>query len=117
MAGTKPSVKDFLFLHAILILYSFSGVFSKLAAGKEFLSLPFLLLYGTVLAFMFVYALLWQQALKKMPLTTAFSNKSVITVWGMLWGALFFHEKITWLMIVGALVIFAGVYLVVTDDE
>ena len=37
-------------LHIILMLYSFSGVCSKKAAGYDFFSLPFILLYGGMIA-------------------------------------------------------------------
>lgn len=77
----------------------------------------FVLWYGGVLGIMAVYAVVWQQILKKLPLTVAYANKPVSLVWGMLWGSFIFHEKITWNMILGALVIFAGIYLVVTSDE
>ena len=115
----KPKIdwKAFVLLHAILLLYSFCSVFSKLASQQDFLSLPFILFYGLVIVVLGVYAILWQQVRKKMPLTTAFSNKAVVIVWGMLWGALFFGEQIKWYMIVGSIIIFAGVVLVVSDDE
>lgn len=110
-------VKDYFLLHLILLLYSVNGVFSKLAAKSLFLTSEFFLYYGLVLFNLVIYAILWQQVLKKMPLTTAFSNKSVIVIWGMLWGALFFQEQITLQMIIGGAIISFGVYLVVTDHE
>ena len=39
-------------------------------------------------------AVIWQQVLKKIPLTIAYGCKGIIIVYGMLWGALFFSEKI-----------------------
>ena len=63
------------------------------------------------------YAFVWQQILHYLPLTFAYANKGVSLVWGMIWGALFFQEKITWNMILGAAVIFFGIYLVVTSNE
>lgn len=117
MSENKAGIKDYIFLHAILIMYSLGGVFSKSAAQHEFLSFGFILFYGLVLANLFVYAILWQQALKRLPLTTAFANKSITVVWGMLWGILFFREKISLFMIIGAAVIVFGIYLVVTDHE
>ena len=38
-------------------------------------------------------------------------------VWGILWGALFFHESITPGKLIGAAVIVAGVVLFVKADE
>jgi len=54
--------------------------------------------------------------LKKLPLTVAFANKSAVMIWGMIIGAVMWHERITWLMIVGTFVIIAGVCLVVMED-
>ena len=95
----RPAVKGkvFLALQLSLLFSSLSGVASKMAAKQPFLSLPFCFYYGLVLLIMVGYAFVWQQ--------------------GMIWGALFFQEKITWNMILGAVVIFFGIYLVVTSDE
>ena len=112
----KNSWNLFVLLHAILCFYSIGAVFSKLASTKEFLSLKFIVLYVVVIAVLFIYAILWQQILKRMSVTTAFANKSVVVVWGMIWGKLIFGEKITINMILGAMIIFAGVYLVVSED-
>jgi drug/metabolite transporter (DMT)-like permease len=52
-----------------------------------------------------------------MPLVTVYANRATAMFWSMVFGALVFHETITWNMIVGVLVIFVGIYLVVTSDE
>lgn len=113
----KIRAKNFIFLHALLLVYSLSSVCSKAAAEQEFLSLPFFVFYGLVLVILAVYALLWQQVLKQMPLTVAFANKAVVIIWGIVWGMLFFGEKLRPAMIIGAVIIIAGIYLVVSDDE
>ena len=64
-----------------------------------------------------IYAIFWQQILKKFTLTTAFFNKAVIVIWGMIWGTLFFKEKITLNMIIGAIIVLIGISLVVKDYE
>ena len=89
----------------------------KLAFQNEMFSFNFFLFAGLAVLFLGIYAIVWQQVLKKMPLTVAFTNKAICIVWGMLWGALFFGEQIKWYMIVGSIIIFAGVVLVVSDDE
>lgn len=117
MSDKKIGIKHYIFLHSILLLYSFTGVFSKTASQCSFLSFKFIILYGTVLLFLFLYAILWQQILKSLPLTTAFANKAITVVWGFIWGAVFFHEKISLFMIIGAAIIIFGIYLVVSDHE
>lgn len=104
-------IKTLFALHLLLMAYSTSGILSKLAAGVDFLSFDFCILYGGVLCLLGFYAIGWQQILKKLPLTTAFSNKAVTIVWGIIWGALFFFEPITLPKAVGALLIIAGVVL------
>ena len=87
-------------------------------AGKsEFLSIRFFFFYGLVLLNLFVYAIVWQQILKKLPLVTAFANKAVTVIWGMLWGMLIFKEKITGWNVLGAAIIMVGIFLVVNADE
>lgn len=109
--------KNFIYLHILLLIYSFTGVFSKLASSEHFLSIKFLLLYGLVIIVLIIYALFWQQILKKMTLTTAYANKSITMVWSMLWGCIFYQEKINLNMAIGALLVFIGIYFVVTDHE
>ncbi len=104
-------------LHIILALFSVSGIFSKLAAGEDMLSRKWILYYGTVLLFLFIYAIAWQQIIKKMPIVTAYANKAAMVIWGIIWGYIFFGEAVTIKKIIGAIIIIAGVYLVVTGDE
>lgn len=66
---------------------------------------------------MFVYALGWQQVIKRMPLTTAFANKAVTIVWGIIWGIVFFHEAISIGKIIGAFLVIIGVVLFSYSDE
>lgn len=110
-------IKKYLGLHLLLFMFSFCGVFSKLAAQNEFLSIKFILFYGISIMILGIYAIFWQQILKKFSLTTAFFNKAVTIIWGMLWGALFFKEVITWNMMVGTIVVLVGIGLVVNDYE
>lgn len=104
-------------LHAILLLYSLSSVASKLASQETILSFPFLAWYFAVLALLVLYALGWQQVLKRAPLTVAFANKAITVVWGIIWGALIFNERITPHMIVGGLLIICGIILFVVGDN
>ena len=113
----KFDIKTYAVLHAILLLYSFVGVFMKKAFACDFLSFYFFLFAGLAVLFLGIYALLWQQVLKKLPLTVAFTNKAICIVWGMLWGALFLGDQITWYKILGSLIVFPGVVLVVSSNE
>ena len=106
-------------LHGLLVLFSTSGIFSKLASGYPFLSLGFILCYGGMVCVLGVYAIGWQQVIKRLPLTTAYANRAVTVVWGIVWGALLFGESVTWQKVVGALVVLAGValYALAGDED
>ena len=112
----KSSTRVLLALHLLLAVYSVSSVFSKLAAEAAFLSWEFVLCYGAVLAILAIYALGWQQIIKRMPLTTAYANKAVTIVWGIVFGMLLFGETVTPLMLLGALVIVAGIVLYAFEE-
>lgn len=112
---TGGKIKNFIFLHLILIMYSGSSIISKLASKQEFMSLEFIMLYGTVLVILFLYAILWQQVIKKMYITVAYANKAVTVIWGIIWGTLIFDENISAANIIGAIIIIAGVIIMIDE--
>ena len=113
----KEKIMPFIQLHILLFLFSLGSVCSKIAGGAEFLSIKFIIFYGLVLVSLFGYALVWQQLLKKLPLVTAYANKAVTVIWGLLWGMIIFKEQITIWNILGAALIIFGIYVVVSADE
>ena len=113
----KSGYKYMIILHILLGVYSLTGVASKFAAGEEFMSFKFILFYGLSLFGLFIYAFVWQQIIKHMPLITAYANKGVTVIWGILWGYFIFSEEITIRKIIGAIIIIAGIVLIVTADE
>lgn len=104
-------------LNGLLMIYSLNSIFSKLAAGEPEFSFKWCLYYGMVLFLLGIYAIGWQQIIKRLPLTLAFSNKAVTVIWGIIWGALFFKERITAGKIIGAIIIIAGVVLFAFSDD
>ena len=107
----SKNAKTFLFLHLLLMVYSANAILSKLASSQRFLSWPFLLLYAGVVALLGVYALGWQQVLKRIPLSVAYANKAVTVVWGCVWGVLIFHEQLSLGKAAGGLLVLAGIAL------
>ena len=103
-------------LHLLLAVYSLSDVCSKTAAGAPFMSFRFLFFYGCVLGLLGVYAIGWQQVIRRLPLTVAFANRAVTVVWGIVWGVLFFREQGSPLRLGGAALIMAGVVLFARAD-
>lgn len=113
----KTKIKYFIFLHIILIISSITGIISKLASKQEFLSFKFIILYGSMIAILGVYAICWQQIIKRLPLTTAYTNKAVTVIWGIVFGRLFFDETITIKQVIGAVIIIVGIVLFVRADK
>lgn len=108
---------QYIFLHVVLIIYSLGALFSKMASKSDFMSLKFIIYYGLVLFVLFIYAILWQQLLKKFDLTIIFANKGMVIAWGMIWGKVFFKEQLKWNMFIGAILIILGILLVVSEDK
>lgn len=113
----KSRIKLLFCLHLLLMLYSTSTICSKLAAEEPFLSFRFCLCYAGVIALLGLYAIGWQQIIKRLPLTMAFANKAVTVVWGLLWGVLFFQERMTVGKIAGAVLVIAGVVIYAGADQ
>ena len=118
-AAPRVPLKDMLLLHATLLLYAVVSVLGKIAglhlALKE--TTAALLFLGLEFGTLAVYAVLWQQTLKRMPLSFAYSNKAVCTLWSCLFGLLFFGESLTLGKALGIVVVLAGVWLVVSEHE
>lgn len=112
----SQKVKTIIELHVLLMIYSLSGVCSKMASKYDFLSFKFCVFYGILILLLGIYALVWQQIIKRIPLTTAFANKAVTVVWGIIWGTLFFHEEVSFWRIAGACFVIAGVILFAIAD-
>lgn len=113
----KRKIKILILLQTLLLLYSLGGIFSKFAGQAVFLSVRFFIFYGLVLCVLAVYAVLWQQIIKRVPLVTAYANKAVTVIWGLIWGSIVFGERITTQNIIGALIIMVGIIMVVKSDE
>ena len=111
-----PAWVWFVLLHAALLVYSSSGIFSKKAARTAFMSKEFILFYAGMLFVLVIYAVLWQQVIKHLPVTTAFANKAVAVVWGIVLGRMFFQEQVTPRQIAAAAIIIAGAVLYVRSD-
>ena len=112
----QTNARVLLLLHVLLLFYSLSDVASKQAASYDFFSIGFIICYGIVLLILFAYAIGWQQVIKRLPLTTAYANRGITVVWGIVWGMLFFGEEITLFKLVGAAMIIGGIVLFAQAD-
>ena len=99
-------------LHIILAMFSVGGIFSKLAASEQMLSHKWILYYGAVLFILFVYAIAWQQIIKRVDLSVAYVNRSIAILWSMIWAVVIFGEAITLQNIIGVILVVAGTIIV-----
>ena len=110
-------IKEICIIQLAVILFSLTGVFSKKAASFKMFSVDYLFYYGIAMFVMFLYAIIWQQLLKKYPLNIAYANKGTLPLITMVWGVTLFNETITLPMFIGAIVVILGIGLVVSDGE
>ena len=108
----KITLKDILILQAVIAIYTLSTVMAKLASGHPTLSLNFFLFYGAELAILAIYALLWQQMIKKFELSIAYTNRAMALLWSLIWAAVIFHDKITLKNIIGVALVITGTIIV-----
>ena len=101
-------VKNYIQLHLNILLFSLTSVFSKMASvqyNKHGLGSIWLYVF---LALMIgncgIYAIAWQQVIKKFSLSTAYANKSVYLLWSQIWAVVIFHENLSAQNIIGILV-------------
>jgi len=113
----KSKVKTYVPLHICYFIYSLSLVTAKFAGQYPFFSLTAIGLYALAFFLLGVFALIWQQVLKRVPLTMAYANRAVTILYGMIFGAMLFSEKISWNMVLGAIIIVCGVVLMVSKYE
>lgn len=108
----NKKIKDILVLQLVIVIYTFSGIMAKLASGNEFLSFDFMKWYFIEFLILVIYAVLWQQILKKFDLSKAYTNKATAVIWSMIWAVLIFNEHITVNNIIGCIVIISGIVMV-----
>ena len=108
--------KNYLLLHLNILLFSFTGVFSKAASvqyNKNGLRGIWLYVFlFLMLLNCFIYALAWQKVIRRFDLSVAYANKSVYLIWSQVWAVLIFHENLSLQNIIGLLVVFIGVLVV-----
>lgn len=104
-------------LIAVNFIYALVSILTKTASYYEFLSIEYILaLLGAVLV-LGIYALSWQQIIKRMPISDAYMFKGTSIVFVLLLSACFFDENITWQNIVGSITIILGIALFAKADK
>ena len=117
---TKTKVRDYIFLHLSVLMFSFTSVLTKMASNEfnknGIYGIGLYVFLFLMLLNCFVYAIVWQKVIKRFDLSIAYANKSVYLIWSQIWAVLIFHEVLTAANIIGLILVFIGV-LVVQDNE
>ena len=98
-------------LIGINLVYACTYICMKMAAPYAFLSAPYILWVAGAIGVMGVYAVLWQQVLARVPLSTAYMFKGTSLIFVLLLSALLFHEGITWQNVLGSFIIVSGIVM------
>ena len=109
-------IRDLILLQLIVMIYTLSGVAAKFASTGDFLSVRFIFFYAVEIGLLGVYAILWQQMIKKFDLSIAYANRSIALLWSMVWATVIFGESITIKNIIGVLIVILGTVIINSDD-
>lgn len=105
----------YVLLVLVNMLYACVTIFTKSAATCEFLCWQYCLWFAGAIVVMGIYAICWQQILKRIELSTAYMFKGTSLIFVMVLAAAIFGEQITPYNIVGACVIVLGIALYARD--
>lgn len=100
-----------------VILYTGSSICSKMTSFYPAFSFMWLFWIGLEVAALGLYAIFWQQIIKRVDLSVAYANKAFAIFWSTLWAVILFKEKITPANTIGVIFIFLGILLVNKDAE
>ena len=112
----KVTWKNVCILQAVIILYTLSSIMAKFASGNAFFSFRFFLFYGLEIALIGVYAIAWQQMIKRFDLSVAYANRAIALFWSMIWSVLIFKEQITAKNICGVVLVMLGIVIINTEQ-
>lgn len=102
-------------LYLAFFIYSLASVFSKVASQQSSLWKVFLFI-GIEILFLAIYALLWQQVLKRFQLGVAIANKGITVILSLMWSVVIFKEQISVQNILGAAIIILGIWVVSSSE-
>ena len=111
---------DIILLQMVVVIYSINTVIAKFVSDQPFLSFKFIVLYLLEFAVLGIYAVFWQQMIKRFELSIAYANKAMTLLWSLLWSVLIFRDSVTPAKVVGVLLVIAGTIILnseVVDEK
>lgn len=112
----KKIVNIFL-LQSIVVIYTINSIIAKFATSAEVFSLRFFFFYGAEVMVLGIYAICWQQMIKRFDLSVAYANRSMAILWTALWSILIFNENLSFKQVIGILLVVAGTIVVNLNTE
>ena len=114
MKTSLKNIKKYFLLYFCFFIYSISTLCAKFASNQE-MPIKILVYMGLEVVCLGIYALIWQQVLKKFSLVTAMASKGIVVIFNLIWSILLFKEVITIYNIIGAVIIIGGIWVVSSD--
>lgn len=108
-------LRQYLGLVIAFVIYSLSSIFIKYASLHNILSKKYWVFYVMAIFLLMIYAFLWQRILRRFSLFFAYSAKSMVIIFVLLWSLLIFNERILIQNIIGSLLIILGIVVVNKD--
>lgn len=113
----RISIKNILILQAVVIIYTLSSVVAKYATGQELFSFSFFLFYGLEIVILGVYAILWQQMIKRFDLSVAYANRAMALLWSAVWAIVLFRDTLALKQVLGIAFVVLGTVIVNSDQK
>ena len=104
--------KNIILLQAVVIIYTSTSIIGKLAADTEVMSFKFIMFYGLDVFFLGIYAICWQQMIKRFDLSVAYANRAMALLWTGLWAVVIFKAPLTVKQIIGIVVVVIGTVII-----
>lgn len=112
MKKDKAFIINIILLQVVVIIYTLTSIVGRKAAGSELLSLQFILFYGLDIVILGIYAICWQQMIKKFDLSVAYANRAMAILWTAVWARFIFKDTIGIKQLIGILVVMIGTVVV-----
>ncbi|MCR4651224.1 MAG: transporter [Lachnospiraceae bacterium] len=109
-------IKNIILLQGVVIIYTLNSILAKFSSGKEVFSMGFFMFYGAEIAILGIYAILWQQMIKRFDLSVAYANRAMALLWSAVWAVVIFGEDISLKQLVGVAMVILGTVIVNTES-